>query len=92
MGVPVLIEPTETGRYRGQVFDLVAEGETPDEVRKRLQELLRQRQAAGAHIVWLAAETPWPPMTGSLKDNPLYDEWREAMAEYRRQVEADPNY
>ncbi len=32
---------------------------------------------------------PWRRVIGSLANNPLYDEWREAMAEYRRQREAE---
>lgn len=40
------------------------------------------------------AENPWLRMAGTLKDDPMVDEWRAAVEEYRRQcdIEADIEY
>jgi hypothetical protein len=48
--------------------------------------------AAGAEIVSLevaSPENPWVPLAGWLKDNPLLEPWKEAMAEYRRSIDED---
>jgi hypothetical protein len=34
-------------------------------------------------------EAPWKRDAGYLRDNPLYDAWREAMEEYRRDLDED---
>jgi hypothetical protein len=38
-------------------------------------------------------ENPWVAGAGCLKDDPLFDEWQEAIKENRRrEAEADPEY
>ena len=40
-----------------------------------------------------SSQNPWLAMAGMFDPaNPIVQEWKEAMAEYRRQVENDPNY
>jgi hypothetical protein len=34
---------------------------------------------------------PWMKFAGMFKDDPWIDEWVQSMAEYRQQVEDDPN-
>jgi hypothetical protein len=34
---------------------------------------------------------PWERIQGIFKDDPMFDEWQAAIAEYRRQVDEDPN-
>jgi len=34
---------------------------------------------------------PWMEFAGMFKDDPRIDDWVQSMAEYRQQVEEDPN-
>ncbi len=38
-----------------------------------------------------SAEEAWLRMGGIFKDDPLFDRWQQAIADYRREVEEDPN-
>jgi len=101
MEIPVLVEPVAGNGYRAtsrSLLDLSAEGPTPEEAVGRLRGLLQERMAAGSRVVSMrvsptelpAAEHPWARFAGDLKDDPLLEEWKQAMAEYRQQVENDP--
>ena len=94
MNIPVLIEPLGPQRFRATVFALSAEGGTEDEAIQRVRDELTTRLSAGARIDAIrvpisGTDGELPSAAGILKDNPLYDEWREAIAEYRRQVDAE---
>ncbi len=95
MQIPVVIEPVMGDGYRartGEPVALMAEGTTPDEALQRLRELVQGRVANGVQIVPLDLpdlENPWVRYAGMFKDNPLFDEWQEAIAEYRRQRDAE---
>jgi hypothetical protein len=93
--IPVLIESVAGNGYRArEPFGLAAEGATPEEATRKLQEQMTIRVAAGAQIVPLSslpAQHPWAPFAGMFKDDPLFDEWQQAIAEYRQQIEDDPN-
>lgn len=97
MQIPVLIEPVGEGGFRatsGWPFPVTAEGPTRDEALQGLREQLAARMVPGAEMVWLDApsvEHPLAKYAGWLKDDPLFDEWVEAMAEYRRSVDEDPD-
>src|SRR5262245_23401419 len=96
MQIPVLIEPIASNGFQaraGEPFGLVAEGATPDEALAYLRQSVAQRVAAGAKVVPLdVPDTRHPRMrfAGTLKDDPLLEDWKRAMAEYRRLVEEDP--
>ena len=36
-------------------------------------------------------ENPWNAVAGMFRDEPLFDEWQEAIADYRRKVDEDAN-
>jgi hypothetical protein len=36
------------------------------------------------------SDNPWLRIVGSLKDCPLFDEWQQSIADYRRQIDNDP--
>src|SRR5437016_5202576 len=97
MQIPILIEEVPGNGYRsrgGEPFALCAEGATREEVLAKLQEQLQARMKAGDAIVPLevpAAPHPLIRFAGMFEHNPLYDEWKAAMAEYRRQIEEDPD-
>jgi hypothetical protein len=96
MQIPVLVEPVQNNGYRarsGELFGLSAEGATAEEAVKKLKEQLAARLASGSRVVQITvpAEHPWLKGAGMFKDDPLFDEWQEAIAERRRQIDADPD-
>ncbi len=97
MDIPVLIEPVAGNGYRAVgvgLAPLAAEGATAEEALRRLRELLASRLAAGARLVSLevpAADNPWAQLAGIYRDDPLFEEWQQAMSEYRRRAEEDPD-
>jgi hypothetical protein len=98
MEIPVLIEPVAGNGYRAVgvgLGPLDAEGATPAEALEKLRDLLASRLAAGARLVSLEVPgegNPWAKAAGMYKDEPLFDEWCRAMAEYRQRAEEDPDY
>jgi hypothetical protein len=97
MEIPVLIEPVPGSGFRakaGALFAFTAEGSTPDEALRRFKEKILEQLIGGAELVSLdvPANKPWLEAFGVFRDDPDFDAWQEAMAEYRRQVEADPDY
>jgi hypothetical protein len=95
MQIPILIEPIEGDRYRaraGEPFALSAEGKTKLEAFQQLEQMIRKRIRDGAELFTLEVQQAHPlsVYVGMFKDNPLFDEWKEAMAEFRRQQDADP--
>jgi hypothetical protein len=95
MQLPVLVEPVAGNGYRacaGQPFALSAEGATREEAIHRLRQEIEGRLQTGAEIVPLEIAMPAHPLAefaGMFRDNPLFDEWQAAMAEYRRQADED---
>jgi hypothetical protein len=96
MDIPVLVDPLPGGRYLarcGEPINLCADGESFDSAVLKLQDLLGQRICEGSRMTVIQVPSvppPTPPSAaGILKDNPMYDEWQEAIAEYRRQVDAE---
>jgi predicted RNase H-like HicB family nuclease len=95
MRISVLIEPVPGKGYRarcGERLGLIAEGETRDEALQKLRELIDERVAGGAELVAidLPEQKPahaWLPYAGMIQDDPLVEEWKQTMAEYRRQVD-----
>ena len=99
MEIPVLVEPVAGNGYRAQgnsPLALSAEGSTADEALAKFRELLSTHLAGGARIVPVevpSAEHPLARFAGTLqRDDPLVQSWKEEMAEYRKQAEADPDY
>ena len=96
MKIPVLIEPIANDGFRatgGPPFEVTAQGTTPEEALARLREAIDRRMAVGSVLVPLeittTEENPWIAVAGIFRDDPLFDEWQEAIAEYRRKVDED---
>jgi hypothetical protein len=99
MDIPVLIESLGPDKFRATVFNLSVEGTTMDDARQRVQDKLDELLKADGRVMAIrvpvpdwAAEFSAPSAAGILKDNPLFDEWLEAMAENRRRADANPDY
>jgi hypothetical protein len=96
--ITVLIEPVPGSGYRGrsgEPFVLTAEGATEEEVIERLCDAAEARLNNGAKVVTLDVPRkphPWASFAGTLRDDdPLVQEWLEAMAERRRRMDEDPD-
>ena len=92
MQIPVVVEPAGSGQFRAQglpPFTSSAVGNSSDEAIAKVREQLHNEIKAGKQVVMVdvpaVEENPWLAMAGSLKDNPLFDEWQAAIKEYRRQ-------
>ena len=98
MEVPMVIEPVSGNGYRaigagGLSVGLSAQGATAAEAIDRLTDQVRMRVNAGAKLAEItvtASSAPWMQDAGYLHDDPLYEPWREAMEQYRRQLDEDP--
>jgi hypothetical protein len=97
--IPALIEPVVGNGYvarTGEPLPLRAEGPTRDAALQNLKDLIARRLAGGSQIVSVKVaenENPWLAMAGMYDPNdPEVVAWKRAMAEYREQVEADPDY
>lgn len=97
MDIPVIVEPVTGNGYRatgagGLSVGLTADGATAAEAIDRLADQVRSRVNAGAKLaeVNVVAGAAWKQDAGYLRDDPLYEPWRAAMEEYRRQLDEDP--
>jgi hypothetical protein len=98
MKIPVLIEPIANDGFRatgGAPFGVTAQGTTREEALARLREAIGHRMLTGSVLVPLEVDTtgenPWHAVAGMFRDEPLFDEWQGAIAEYRRKVDEDAN-
>ncbi|OWK45653.1 hypothetical protein [Fimbriiglobus ruber] len=98
MEIPVVIESVAGNGYRatgagGLSVGLTADGATAEEAIDRLADQVRTRVNAGAKLAEVnvtASAAPWKQDAGCLSGEPLYEPWREAMADYRRKLNDDP--
>jgi hypothetical protein len=97
MEITVLIEPVAGNGYRAKTGDplgLTAEAATAEDALRALQGLVAQRVASGAQLVQLTVPPgghPWAPFAGTLRGDPLLEDWKRSMAEYRQSIENDPD-
>jgi hypothetical protein len=98
MQIPVLLEPVANNGYRATTnspVPLSVEASTREEAMAKLRDQLAGRLKSGAELVAIDAppENPWLAMAGIFDpDDPLVQDWKRAMEEYRREVENDPDY
>jgi predicted RNase H-like HicB family nuclease len=97
MNLPVLIEPIQDGGFRarsGEPLALTAEASTREEAIAKLRQQVQSRVASGQELISLPVETSpaLPAGAGVFKDDPLFDEWQAAIAEYRRQKDAEEGF
>jgi predicted RNase H-like HicB family nuclease len=96
MQIPVLVELVANNGFRakaGEPLALCADGATPEEAVRNLRVALDQH-LAGKQLtsVEMAVDNPWLALAGMFDPgDPLVQEWKQEMAEYRQEVERDPN-
>jgi len=97
MQIPVLVERLKGQGYRArgkEPFVVSAKGATREEALANLRAKIQTRLKNGSELVGLevgAEAHPWTEFAGMFKDDPWIDDWVQSMAEYRQQVEDDPN-
>jgi hypothetical protein len=98
MQIAVLIEPMNGKGFRasgGEPFSITTEGARREEALNKPKDAVQARLKSGAEVVTLdlgPQEHPLLKFAGMFKDNPLVADWKQAMAEYRDQVEKDDDY
>jgi hypothetical protein len=97
MDIPVLVEPVANNGFRaatGEPLHLETRAPTREEAIRKLRELIERRVAAGAELVSVSVDTSAHPLAafaGRLKDDPLVEPWKQAMADYRTKRDASPD-
>lgn len=98
MAIQVLIEPLAKKGFRarsGEPIPLTVEAPTREEALARLRKQLQARLKNGAELVAVEPapepppENPWVKFAGMFKDNPMFDEVLEIMAENRQKDDAE---
>jgi hypothetical protein len=98
MTVSVLVEPVGASGFRAtlnEAWGLFAEGTTKEEAMEHLRDLVAKRLSTGAEMRALDVAggekkaDPWEAGFGMFRDNPMFDEWQEAIREYRREQDAE---
>src|SRR5260370_41550586 len=96
MQIPVLVERVKGNGYRARGKDPFAgsaKGAKREEALARLGAKIQTRLKNGTEIVGLeVGPHPLAEFAGMFKDDPLFDDWQKAIADYRRQVDNDPDY
>ena len=97
MKIPVLVQSENGNGFRAEVLPsqtLVAEGSTAADAMENLRGLIQERIDHGAEIAYLEfaeKQNPWLQLIGVYKDDPYLEDYKQAIADYRREVDEDPN-
>ena len=93
MKIPILIEATSDHRYRAagaEPFASSVEAETPSAALEQIQKMINARLSNGAVVAAIElpeGANPWLEGAGMFQDDPLFDDWQRAIADYRRQAD-----
>lgn len=98
MTITAFVKRIEGQRDRAsmsQPVALEAEASTPAEAIQQLRELACDHFSQGQFVEFSvpgsAEPNPWLQFAGIWRDNPDLEEFRKAVAEYRRQIDEDEN-
>ena len=97
MQIPVLVEQVKGNGFRArgtEPFAVSAKGATREEALAKLRTKIESRLKKGTELVALeigAPPHPWMQFACMFKDDRWMDDWEKYMAEYRREVEDDPD-
>ncbi len=97
MQIPVLVERVKSNGYRArssEPFAVSVRGATREEALAKLRDKILGRLGGDAEVVGLEFPEPhpWKKYAGMFRDDPLFDDWQKAIAEYRRKVNEDADY
>ena len=93
MKIPVLIEVTQDHRFRatgGEPFATAVEADIPEAALDKMRRGILERMAQGGRIAALdlpGGPNPWHQVFGMFRDDPLFDEWQQAISDNRRIVD-----
>jgi hypothetical protein len=96
MEIPVLIRPVPgNGFQAASPLAVVAEGKTRDEALAEFQRLVEKEVQAGAELTSIRIAPPdnrgWAKVIGIHEHNPYFEEYVQAIEQYRQEVENDPD-
>jgi len=98
MQIPVLIQRVKGNGYRArgkEPFAVSATGATRKEALAKLRTKIEARLKNGTELVGLEVGSQphsLAEFAGMFKDDPMFEDWQKAIAEYRRKVDNDPDY
>ncbi len=98
MQIPVLVERLKGSGFRVRSagpIAVTAKGATREIALSKLREKIHSRLERGTELVGLDVgpkSNPWVEFAGMFKDDPMIDEWKKGIADYREKVQADPDY
>lgn len=99
MKLTVLVEPIPDGGYRvrsGDPLPMTAEGATEKAALTNLRTMINARLTNGTELVLLEvkpSEHPLAKYAGRHSpDDPVIQQWKQLVEEYRRERDADPDY
>jgi predicted RNase H-like HicB family nuclease len=98
MQIPVLVEALAGNGYQaigGEPFGFTTVGDTREEALGKLRDLIEERLATGAQLTTIEVKPPEHPFAKYAgmwrEDDPLIHEWKQAVEEYRRLRDEDPD-
>ena len=97
MKIPVLVQSENGNGFRAEILPsetFFAEGSTAEDAMEKLRGKIQARIDQGAELACLEfaeKENPWLQLIGVYKDDPYLADYKQAIAEYRRQVDEDPD-
>ncbi len=100
MQIPVVVELLVGDGHlarTGELLPLRAAGASRDKALCNLEQVVQQRLLSGISQASInvennSDENPWIKFAGMFKDEPMFDEVRQIMADNRKRDDADPNY
>jgi hypothetical protein len=98
MHISVLVERIAGNGYRARgadPFAITVKAATREGALAKLREKIDARLQRGAELVSLEVgpeANPGVKFAGMFKGDPLLGDWKQAMADYRKEVDADPDY
>jgi len=97
MKIPVLVQSEDSNGFRAELLPsatLVGEGRTPEDAMDKLRDAIQSRLNQGAQIAYIElaeGQNPWLQLVGVYKDDPYLSDYLQALADYRKQVDDDPD-
>ena len=97
MKIPVLVQSENGNGFRAEILSaqtLSAEGSSVEVAMDNLRGIIQDRLDHGARIETLEiseSQNPWLQLVGVYKNDPYLDEYKQAIADYRKRVDEDPD-